>query len=795
MFRNYLITAIRFFRRNKLFTLINIGGLSISLACSFFTLFYVLNEFSFDKSHKKRNRIYRVISHNNSFESTSPGTPFLFAPTFKNDFPEVEKASRTRYLRGVEMEHNGDFIYERRVYTADPDIFDIFTIPLISAGDGQNLLNNENDIVISQKIAQKYFKGQDPVGKILQARLMGRPYQFMVTGVMENFPANSSFRADIFANINLSFNQIKSTFADYPDYNINWYMFFWSTYILLPENYDPSKLENKLPAFEDKYIVEERLSYEFSLQNLTDAYLHSTHLVNNPLSEGNLGNIYLFAGIGLLIVLIACANYIILGSALSMQRAKEIGLRKVMGAFKGNIRKQILIESMLLALLSIPVAFVLIEVFMPFIEQVFNTELAYFSSNIIFYIFGFLAIVLITALLSGFYIAFYLSSLKTIDILKNKPVSGKNRTLVRKALISFQLIIFMVLVFGVLTVRNQFQYVLNKDPGFNKENLFIIKFNDDKFKGYDEYLNRIRSNPYIINAAAAMQGPPTNSSMSIMVPTFDDPDKEIILEGMAVSYNFIETFGFEILEGRAFRKEFATDFTQHAWILNETAVKQLGLSDPIGKTVATGKIIGIVKDFHFHSAHTKIAPLNIELIDKYIQQIAVRIQEDKIPETLNFLEQEWETIAPDQNFRIYSFDKSLKAMYADEERMMKLLFWSSVISILIAVSGLIGTTLFILKSRTREIGIRKVFGSSMSSIIFSIQKEFGLLVVISYVVAIPAGIYFMNLWLQNFAYSAGYNWQIFALTGLSALVIVGAAVTIQSIKASTANPIDSLKYE
>ena len=572
-------------------------------------------------------------------------------------------------------------------------------------------------------------------------------------------------------------------------------MFFWSTYILLPENYDPSQLEDKLPAFDNKYIIDENYNYEFTLQNLSDAYLHSAHLNNNPLREGNLSNIYLFAGIGLLIVLIACANYIILGSALSMQRAKEIGLRKVMGANKGSIRKQILIESILLALLSIPVALILIEVFIPFIEQVFNTGLTYFSSNIIFYIIGFLAIILITALLSGFYIAFYLSSLKTIDILKNKPVSGKNRTSVRKALISFQLIIFMVLIFGVLTVRNQFQYVLNKDPGFNKENLFIIEFNDDKFKGYDEYLNRIRSNPYIVNAAAAMDGPPTYSSISIMVPAFDNPDKEIRLEGMAVSYNFIETFGFEILEGRTFSKEFTTDFTQHAWILNETAVKQLGLYDPIGKTVATGKIIGMVKDFHFHSAHTKIPPLNIELIDKYIHQIAVRIKEDKIPETLNFLEQEWETIAPDQNFRIYSFDKSLKAMYADEERMMKLLFWSSVISILIAVSGLIGTTLFILKSRTREIGIRKVFGSSASSIILSIQKEFGLLVVLAFIIAVPIGVYFMNQWLQNFAYSAGYKWHIFAITGLSALIIVLTAVTLQALKVSNANTIDSLKYE
>jgi putative ABC transport system permease protein len=352
----------------------------------------------------------------------------------------------------------------------------------------------------------------------------------------------------------------------------------------------------------------------------------------------------------------------------------------------------------------------------------------------------------------------------------------------------------MVLIFGVLVVRNQFLYVLNKDQGFQKENLYIIKFNNDKFKGYDEYLSRIKSNPYIINAAAAMQGPPTNSSMSMMIPAYDNPDKEIRLEGMAVGYNFIETFGFEILEGRAFSKEFATDF-ENAWILNETAVKQLGLTDPIGKTVAGKKIIGVIKDFHFHSAHTEIPPLDIELTDKYIQQIAVRIQADKVPETIDFLTHEWEKMAPDQNFRMFSFEKSLKAMYADEERMMKLLFWSSVISILIAVAGLIGTTLFILKSRTREIGIRKVFGSSASTIIFSIQKEFGLLVVLAFIIAIPLGIYFMDRWLQGFAYRAAYSWHIFVLTGLSAFIIVFSAVTIQALKASNSNPVDALKYE
>ncbi len=793
MFKNYLLTAVRFLKRNKLFTLINIGGLSIALACSFFILVYVLNEISYNKSHLKIDRIYRVISHSMSFESTSPGTPFLFAPTLKTDFPEVEIACRTRFLSGLEMEQNGEFIYERRPVSADPGIFDIFTIPLVSGNPEQNLLENENDIVISEKIAKKYFKGGSPVGKILNAKLKGKPYQFRVTAVMENFPANSSFHTDILTNIDLSHKQIKSSFSDNPDDYNYWHLHFWSTYILLPDNYEPSQFEEKLQVLNKQYIENEHSDYTFTLQSLSDTYLHSDHIVNNPLPTGNLGNIYLFAGIGLLIVLIACANYIILGSALSMNRAKEIGLRKVMGANKGNIRKQILIESSLLALMSIPVALVFIEFLMPFIEQVFNTKIIYLSSNIVFYILGFLSIILITGLLSGLYIAFYLSSLKTIDIRKYKPVSGRNRVFVRKVLIGFQLVVFMILIFGVLTVRNQFQFVLNQDLGFDKENLYVINFDDDKFKAYDEYLGIIKTNPYIVNAGAAMEGPPTYGSMSMMIPTADDPEKKIQLEGMAVGYDFIETYGFKILKGRAFNKEFSTD--TEAWILNETAVKQLRLIDPIGKTIEGTKIIGVVKDFHFHSFHTEIPSLNIELTDEYIQQIAVRIQTDKIDETKEFLEREWKKLAPDLEFQIYGFDGLLKGMYDEDERMIKLLLWSSVISILIAVSGLIGTTLFILKNRTSEIGVRKVFGSSVSSIVFSIQREFGLLVIISYVIAIPAGIYFMDRWLQNYAYRAGYNWQIFVFTGLAAMLIVVAAVTVQAIKASNANPVDSLKYE
>jgi putative ABC transport system permease protein len=610
---------------------------------------------------------------------------------------------------------------------------------------------------------------------------------------MENFPANSSFRTDILTNINLSFEQIRSSFSDNPDDYNNWHLHFWSTYLLLPENYKPSQFEEKLQVLNKQYIENEHSDYTFTLQSLSDSYLHSDNIVNNPLPIGDLGNIYLFSGIGLLIVLIACANYIILGSALSMKRAKEIGLRKVMGANKGSIRIQILIESSLLALMSIPVSFVFIELLLPFIEQLFNTKIIFHNSNVIFYILGFLAIIFITGVLSGLYIAFYLSSLKTIDILKNKPVSGRNRVFVRKALISFQLVIFMILIFGVLTVKNQFQYMMNQDLGMDKENLFIIKFDDDKFKAYDAYLDKMKSNPYIINAGAAMMGPPTYGRMSMMVPTVDDPEKKIQLEGMAVGFGFIETYGFEMLQGRAFQKEFSTDYD--TWILNETAVKQLGLTDPVGKTVDGQKIIGVVKDFHFHSFHTEIPPLNIELIDKYIQQIAVRIQAGKIDETKEFLASEWKKLAPDQDFHIYSFDSLLKGMYDDDDRMIKLLLWSSVVSILIAISGLIGTTLFILKSRTSEIGVRKVFGSSVASIVFSIQKEFGLLVIISFVIAIPVGIYFMNRWLENYAYRAGYNWQIFVLTGLSAIVIVATAVTIQAIKASNANPVDSLKYE
>lgn len=448
---------------------------------------------------------------------------------------------------------------------------------------------------------------------------------------------------------------------------------------------------------------------------------------------------------------------------------------------------------MLLALMVLPVAVVLMRVALPFAGKLFQSKLQVINSNIVVYILIYLILTVLIGIVSGLYTSTYLSRLKVIDVLKKAGNSGKQKQVFRSTLILVQLVIFCSFVSSMLIIRSQYQYALLKDPGYYNNDILLIDLGRN-FKSYQVFLNSIKSNPNVIMAAGTMEALPMQSSMSSMVQNFKDPTQNIKVEGMAVDYNFIKTMGIQVLAGREFSEEFPSDLKSSV-MLNETAVKELGIDEPIGKLVGGQTVIGIVKDFNLHSIRTDIPPTAINMTDEYIHQIAVRYRPGSLDELLPVIKSEWEKIAPDQGFSYSTIEDLLKNIYASEKNLSTIVSIFALFTLIISAFGLFGLTLFTVRSRTKEIGIRKVLGSSVSAVLFAFFRHNLLLVVISAVISIPITLYIMMRWLNNFAFRTSIGWWVFAVAFLIAAIVVLSTVVLHSFRTSRVNPVEALRYE
>lgn len=800
MLKNYLKSAIRFIRHNKVFAGINLMGLSIALAASFIMLLFVINELSYDRYHKNRKRVYRVLNYYVDFKKTFSGTPYVLATALKDEFPQIEKAVRVRYIRGFRLKFKEETITVNNAIATDSDIFDIFTLPLISGSSDKNLLDDQNSIVLSRSLAEKVFPGQNPVGQEIVGVVNNAEQVFMIRGVFEDLPENSTFRTQCLLNSKWTLNDINKTFG-ITNADVNWFQNFWITWVLLSKDCNVKTLNNQFRAFEVKNISE-KPPFQYSLQNLGDVYLGSADVANAGIT-GNRSNVRLFSAIAFLIVLVAAINYIILSTAVSTGRRLEIGIRKTFGAINRSIKNQLLSESVLLALIVLPIALILMRIALPYAGKLFQTKLNIISSNIVVYISVYLALTIIIGVVSGFYTSSYLSGLKVMDIIKSSVHSGKRKQYFRSFLIVLQLVIFCSFVSGTLIIRSQYNYALNKDPGYFNKDILLIELGRD-FKGYSAYINSIKSNPNVIMAGGVMNGLPMQGSMSSMHTHFQDKTLKVNVEGLAVDYNFVQTMGIKILEGREFSQDFGSDLKQSV-ILNETAVKRLGIVDPVGKIYIDGiadgnivvkeTIIGVVKDFNLHSIHSDIPPLMISMTDKYIQQVAVHYKPGTLNNILPMLEAEWKKAAPDRPFRFTTIEDMIKNIYSSERNLSTIVSIFALFTLLIAAFGLFGLTLFVARSRIKEIGIKKAFGSSEQAIVYSFLKNNLILVLMAALLSIPVTLYFMNKWLSNFAFKASINWWVFVISFAVAAVVVLFTVSIHSYKASRINPVDALRYE
>jgi putative ABC transport system permease protein len=790
MFKNYIKTATRFLKQNKIFAGINVFGLSIALATSFIILLFVINELSFDNCNKNRNRVFRVLNYYVNFKKTIPNTPYILAPTLKEEFPQVEKAISVSTLRNFKLKLKDGFIDVSDVITTGSEVFDIFTLPLIDGSSNQNLLDDPNSIVLSRELADKIFTVKDPVGKEIIGIVNDEEHLFVVKGIYENIPKNSSFKAQCFVNNKWSI-ETANKYHEGGNSDKDWGADFWTTWVLLSKDSNVSLLVQQFRTLEEKY-VRKVPDKNYSLQNLSDVYLSSDNVLYSE-PKGNLNNIRMFSVIAFLIVLVSAINYIIHSTAVSTGRAKEIGIRKTTGAEAGSIRNQLLIESILLVLLVLPIALILMLLALPYAGLLFQTNLYIISSNVLIYIAVYLVLTVLIGIVSGIYTSHYLSRLKVIDIFKNNTHFGNRKQLLRSFLIILQLVIFCSFVSGTLIIRSQYNYELRTDPGFNTKNILFIDLGND-FRAYSYLLNSIKTNPEVIAASGTVECLPIKAFSGFLVKHFEDKNVKVPVQSMSVDYNFLNTMGINLIEGRGFSEEFGSDKTKAA-ILNETAVKQLGITDPIGKPLGQATIIGIVKDFNVYSIRSKIPPVSIGLTDRYINQLVIHYKAGTLQNLLPFLKAEWKKAVTDKPFNYTTIEEQMRNTYSLEKNLGTIVSIAAFLTLLIALSGLFGLTLFVSKTRTKEIGIKKIFGSSERLIIYSFLRGNFILVLSASLLSIPVTLYFMTKWLNNFSYKVHISWWVFAVPFAVSTIVVLLTVFVHSYKASRINPVKALKYE
>jgi len=753
---------------------------------------YIQDELSYDQFHEKANRIYRICSHikvgDTIIDQTQ--TPAILPIILKNDFPEVEQTVKMGFPINASCQYEDKIFMESRILPADSTFFDVFSFNLIT-GDKKNILNKPNDIVISEATAHKYFGNEDPIGKVI---ILADEYELNVTGVCKNIPRNSHFHFDMLLSMT-TFPYSEST---------DWRSNDFRTYIVLKEGFPFEQLEAKFPNFIKQYVFEGDLSWidkgnslEYYLQSLTDIHLKSD-IISEFEPNGNILYVRIFSIIAIFILMIACMNFTNLSTAKSVNRAKEIGIRKVVGSVKRQLIVQFLSESLLLTFIGLAAGVVITWFTLPFFNNLVGKQYHLLSYSNYYTIPILIGLTSIVGLIAGGYPAFYLSSLKPILTIKGKTREGMKNSRLRNILVVFQFSITIVLFIGTFIVGKQLEYFQNTRLGYNKDQVIVVKNVSSLGNQTKAFKESLLTNP-VVNSAAGSYSMPGGHFVNYGFRP--ENNQSILLNFGICDPEFIETLQLEMIEGRFFSHDFTTDST--AIIINETALNLLNWDDPIGKTFTslgrTFHVIGVVKDFHYESLHQTVKPmalLNLGLNLPWPESfVSIRTNSSNISETINFIESNWQTFAKEKPFEFFFLDEHYSNFYTNEKQTGRVFTIFSFLAIFIASLGLIGLAAYSAEQKSKEIGIRKVSGAGILNIILLLYRKFIKWILVANLVAWPIGYYVMSRWLQNFAYRTSISVWPFIISAILALIIAIVSVSFQTIKAATTNPVDSLKYE
>ncbi|HLP46092.1 MAG TPA: ABC transporter permease [Candidatus Kapabacteria bacterium] len=789
MIKNYLVDAFRNIKKRKGDSFINISGLTVGVACFILMLMWIQDEISFDRFHENASEIYRVIKRkiNTANAVDSVITPNPLGPALKNEFPEIINFTRIDVADGWVVQYGEKRFTNDLIGVADSSIFEMFTFPFVK-GNPKTVFNDKRSLVVTERFARKYFGDEEPMGKVL--KMSG--IDFKVAGVIKNIPNNSHIWFDCaFPIINAQ---------EFFEWNLQ----SWSgvgnfyTYIQVRKGISWKELEKKISGIVRKHLPESNI--DIYLQPFKDIHLKSKFDGDlRNYNQGDITYVYLLSLIALCILFIACFNYMNLSTARSADRAKAIAIRKVSGASRMDIIRQFLGEAIILSFIALIFSFILVFFLLPVFNNLSGKQLAFSFLVRIPFLLELIALSLVVGIISGSYPALLLSSFQPVNILKSSGSSPKKSgAYLRKILVVVQFSIAIFLIFSTIVIYTQLKFLRTKDLGFNPHNVITFFSAHQIEQNFEGKKALFMSNPNILNFCMG------NAPMLLLERVTDDvswegknPNERIMVYPSRIDYGYIELYQLKMVEGRSFSKQFSTD--PSSFILNETAVKAMGLKNPVGKRLRInnrdGIIIGVVKDYHHQSLHGKILPVVLMLFYQH-GNVSVRINPINSGEAVRFLENTWNKINWSPYPFTYSFiDETIANLYKSERKMGTIAQIATLFTLFISCLGLFGLASYTSRQRTKEIGIRKVSGASISSIVWLISKEFLKWIMAALIIACPLAWYTMNRWLQNYAYRTDIEWWMFVFTGLAALAIGFFTVSYQVIKAARANPIVSLKYE
>ncbi|HMJ68027.1 MAG TPA: ABC transporter permease [Cyclobacteriaceae bacterium] len=796
MLRNNLKMMLRNMRKHSLHSFINIAGLSVGLSCFIVIALYVRHELSFDRMFANPGSIYRITMSsivggtNNHIPTTYP----VIAPGIAERFPSIAKYTRIynyKYSRLEPTFRYGDKVhYEQKVIFGDSTFFDLFNFKFV-AGDAAKALSHPNSVVITESIARKYFGDEDAIGKLLQFN--GRT-DVEVTGVLKDLPSTTHIQFDFL--VPLAYFSGKAEFLD--SWDMDW---FW-TYLSIPDPAQVTVVEAGINQYASEKIKDRQKDFDvrFFLQPLEEVHLYSKFDYNTDLVQnGDIGNLYIFISVGVLVLLISAINFINISMAMASGRFKEIGISKVLGAMKSQLRWQFLMESIIICLLSLVIAFGLLKLSLPLFGALLDAPLDIIIGRDVWLLAGIVFFTITTGILSGIFPALFISALEPQRVLKGIWKQGQGGATFRKTLVGMQIAIAIFLVIGTVVIFEQLRYIQERPLGYEKDRVVLLTVRDTKLvKSYHAFKNAMLAETSVRNVSSVSE--PIGREVQFMTFDIEGHDKSQFIKILNVTHDFVNTMGLEMVKGRDFSRELVTDSTS-GFIINEAAAKAFGWTDPIDKAidhsfkkVKKGSVIGVVKDFNFEPLQKQIDPIVIWFGGPY-WYVAVNVEQGKTAEALAAMEREWKKIEPDKPFSFQFLDQSIQHVYEKEQRLGKVFFVFSILSIATAVIGLYGLISFVAGQRLSEIGIRKVLGASISNILYLLSKEYLVLVIVAFVVSAPLTWLIINQWLEGFAFRIDWQALYFVVGLVVTLVIVLSTVASKALGAARTNPVNVLRSE
>ncbi|GAA4275100.1 ABC transporter permease [Aquimarina gracilis] len=801
MFKNYIKIAWRNLIKNKVYSFINIGGLAIGMACFLIITMFIRHELSYDLYHDNANNIYRAVHHfkNKNSEVSQIWGSAPIGEALRSNFSEVQETVQFSGRCDILLTHENISFQESNCFYVDASVLDVFSWPLIS-GNPKTALEAPYSVVLTESTAKKYFGNQDPIGKTIEGgRTGGRANEgvYTVTGVMKDVPSNSHFSFDVLMSMS-SFRQSNENIFEFWGY-VDFY-----TYFLVKDGFNLPSFQSKVDQYLKENLPEDEAeTYSLSFEPLKKAYLYSD-ADRQPGITGNLSNIYVFMVIGLFILVIACINFMNLATARSLERAKEVGIRKVIGADKKGLIYQFLGESLVMVFLASIIGLIVVIIALKGMQELtgkdFELRHVFDGFTMIIYF----ATVLCTGFLAGMYPAFILSGFKPASVLKGIFRTSPKGAVLRKGLVIFQFSLSIALIASTVIVYSQLEYMLNKSLGFNREHMLTVDFNYDAqvLNKLDVIKSAFLSNANVSSVSASRSVPGSyfpGAGTEIEIPEGDMVHQTLSL--FEVDVDFIPHFGIDMAAGRPYSRDFPAD-TASSMVINEAAAKLYGYKNPnqiIGKRFSQwgkeGRVVGVVKDFNYLSLHQNVEPMALRFEPLSSRYLTLKIQSENLPNTIAEIENQWKSMVPHRPFLYNFLNDSFNKQYVADIRFKKLFTLFSSLAILIACLGLLGLATYSAVQRTKEIGVRKVLGAEVSSIVKLLSIDFIKLVVVAIVVATPFSWYAMQKWLEGYAYQIPINWWVFCLSGFMAVVIALLTVSFQAFRAASVNPVKSLRAE